>query len=449
MKCEAIGNMISSYIDKDLNDIEKQEFEKHLSECPECRAEYESVYEITAICSSLEEVELPSDFRTELHQRLLKEKGKRSFGGFFGRRGMRTATGLVAAVLVIAIGIGGSQLLRGAPKLASEQSAPDYSVGAEPAAEYDMNEDAGAPRVGFTSGRDVNNGLADAAPPAVPQVTAMNKSSIAVTFDESVEAAQFDKAEYAEKSKPAEQSTMRSDRMVIRTGNIALKVSNVDKAVEDIRNTAEKSGGYVENSQIDNIPASTVESVRGNSVVRETTTKYAYMTIRIPVESFEGIFSNVKGMGKLVSENTNGSDITTQYRDTYTRTENLKIQEKSLQQLMTKAKNVDEILRIETELNRVRTEIDMLSGNLKRWDDLVQLSTIHINLTEVKEEELKKVDVPGMWGQAYNGFIGAVNNIISGLEKTFVWAVSAIPYLLAVGVLGAVGFAAARKMKKK
>lgn len=70
MKCETIRNMISSYIDKDLNDIEKAEMEKHLTECKQCREEYETMLDIIAVCGNLEEVELPQNFRTELHQKL-------------------------------------------------------------------------------------------------------------------------------------------------------------------------------------------------------------------------------------------------------------------------------------------------------------------------------------------------------------------------------------------
>jgi len=464
MKCEVIQNMMSSYIDKDLNDIEKQEFEKHLSECQKCREEYQSLYEITTMCSSLEELELPSNFRTELHQKLLDEKNKNRLRGVFGRRWMKAATGVAAAVLVIAIGLGGSRLLdkgMGNSATQSVKMAPGYAGAAAPevykASEaYNYTVEGSDTAAAGSAGSD-NYSMADAAPPALAKVSPSARNNVIVTFDDNVEGInerQFtSEAETgtagAEAMKPAEQSSARSGRMVIRTGNISIKVASVDKSVEDISKLTESLGGYVESSFVDNITPSAVESVRGDKIIKETTSKYANMSVRVPAEKFESVFATVKGMGKLVNESISGSDITAQYRDTYTRAENLRIQEKSLQQLMTKANNVDEILRIETELNRVRTEIDMLTGDLKRWDNLVQLSTININLTEVKEEELKKVDVPGIWGQAYNGFIGAINNIILGLEKTVVWIITAIPYLLVLGILGAVGYMIFRRVKKK
>ena len=442
MKCETIRNMMSSYIDKDLNDIEKTELEKHLAECEECREEYESLLDIIAACGNFEEVELPQNFRTELHQRLVEDKKKKNFfGGILGNKGMKMATGLVAAVLVIAIGIGSSSLFFDkSMKMAEESdSAADYGGATAPAVptiESDTN---------FKM-KEFEGTQYDMATENKPQITSMDEAemsrdSVSMQFSENLMTGKKAPSQTVESS--------RSGRMVIRAGNISVNVESVDKAATDIRQLTESSGGYVENSQIDNITVPQPYDVNRGSVAEEATEKYANMTVRVPEAKFDDTFNNIKGMGKLVSENMNGSDITSEYRDTEARVGNLKIQEQSLQQLMTKAKNVDEILKIESELNRVRTDIDINSGNLKRWDNLVQLSTINIYMRELKPEELKSVDVPGMWEKAYQGFIKAINNVVAGLENIIIVLVAAIPYLIVVGLLAAIGLVIARKVKKR
>jgi hypothetical protein len=442
MKCETIRNMISSYIDKDLNDIEKIELEKHLTECEQCREEYESMLDIVAVCGNLEEIELPQNFRTELHQRLVGEKKKKNFfGSILGNRNMKMATGLVAAALVIAIGIGSSSLLFNNNKNINMSqeigSAPSYGGATAPVApSIDMDT-----KMKKADGAQPNMAAADQPQIAPAEDAGIARSSIGMQFNESI---------LADKVAPGQGvEAARSGRMVIRTGNMSVNVASVDKAATDIKQLTESSGGYVENSQIENVTIPQFQDANGTTVAKEVTEKYANMTVRVPEDKFESIFNNIKGMGKLVSENMNGSDITAEYRDTLARVDNLKIQEQSLQQIMTKAKNVDEILRIETELNRVRTDIDIYSGNLKRWDNLVQLSTINIYLKELKPEELKSVDVPGMWGKAYQGFIKAINNIVVGLERFVIALVAAIPYLIVVGVLTVVGLLIARKIKLK
>lgn len=440
MKCETIRSMISSYIDKDLNDIEKTELEKHISECQQCREEYESMLDIIAVCSNLEELELPQSFRTELHQKLVEEKTKRKLlSSFFGSTGRKMATGLVAAALVLAIGLSSSSLLQGKNLQLSQNAgaAPEYGTEMAPAApptdsiaNYSMKSAEGAQY-------DI---AAEQAPeePMLKSETARNSTEM--KFSESV----------AGNAAPAENDiASRSGRMVIRTGNLSVNVENVDKAADTVKQLAEGSGGYIENSQIDIITVPQYDYKEGAAVTTETTEKQANMTIRVPEGQFQSIFNDIKGMGKLVSENISGNDVTSEYRDTQARVDNLKIQEESLKQLMTKAKNVDEILRIETELNRVRTDIDINTGSLKRWDNLVQLSTIYIYMRELKPEELKSVDVPGTWEKAYQGFIKAINNVVGGFEKAVIFLVAAIPYLAVAGVLAAIGFYIARKARSK
>jgi len=439
MKCETIKNMMSSYIDKDLNNIEKAEFEKHLAECEECRAEYESLTDIIAACGNLEEIELPQNFRTELHQRLNEEKSKRNFfSGIMGSKRMKMAAGLVAAALVIAIGIGGSSLLFDNSMKMAQESAPDMGYGAAPA--------PAAPPVYYDSDLAVNKAKSREFEMAAAEERGMGEDSVGMQFNESLMAKEMAPSQGLE-GQAAESA--RSGRMVIRSGNISVNVENVDKAAAEIRQMTESSGGYVENSQIDNVTVPQFPVYDAGSEARETTQKYANMTVRVPENRFEDIFNNIKGMGKLVSENISGSDITAEYRDTTARVDNLKIQEQSLQQLMAKAKTVDEILKIESELNRVRTDIDIYTGNLKRWDNLVQLSTIYVYMRELKPEELKSVDVPGTWEKAYQGFIKAVNNVVEGFQKTLIVLVAAIPYLFVAGVIAAIGFLAARKIKLK
>ncbi|HQL35558.1 MAG TPA: DUF4349 domain-containing protein [Bacillota bacterium] len=437
MKCETIKNMMSSYIDKDLNNIEKAEFEKHLAVCEECREEYESLLDIIAACGNLEEIELPQNFRTELHQRLNEEKSKRNFfSGIMGSKRMKMATGLVAAALVIAIGIGSSSLLFDNSMKMTQESAPDSGYGAASAP-------AASPEY-FDADLAMNKAKSREFEIARAEERGVSEDSVSMQFNESLMAKEM--APGQSLNGQAVESS-RSGRMVIRSGNISVNVENVDKAAADIRQMTESSGGYVENSQIDNVTVPQVPVYDAGPEARGETQKYANMTVRVPETRFEDIFNNIKGMGELVSENMSGSDITAEYRDTTARVDNLKIQEQSLQQLMTKAKTVDEILKIESELNRVRTDIDINTGNLKRWDNLVQLSTIYIYMRELKPEELKSVDVPGTWEKAYQGFIKAVNNVVGGLQKTLILLVAAIPYLFIVGVIAALGFVIARKVK--
>ncbi len=50
---------------------------------------------------------------------------------------------------------------------------------------------------------------------------------------------------------------------------------------------------------------------------------------------------------------------------------NLQLQEEHLREILQKADNVEDLLQVEKELNRIRTEIDRLTGILNNYDKLV------------------------------------------------------------------------------
>lgn len=54
-------------------------------------------------------------------------------------------------------------------------------------------------------------------------------------------------------------------------------------------------------------------------------------------------------------------------------------------ELLEKAQTVEEILKVEKELERLNGEIDQLKGKIKRYDHLTQLATITIHLEEKKK----------------------------------------------------------------
>jgi len=72
--CDEIREQISMYIDGELDETQLAEFEEHINSCVECRNELDEIKSIISMCSSIEEEELPDNFREELHSKLLAVK---------------------------------------------------------------------------------------------------------------------------------------------------------------------------------------------------------------------------------------------------------------------------------------------------------------------------------------------------------------------------------------
>lgn len=413
MKCENIKELMSMYIDNEINEVDKAKFEKHIAQCPQCKEEYEILKDLVLECSEIDEVELPQGFMEELHKKLIVAQTNKpsKFTQFIRRANWKPVAGAVAAVLILAISVN---------SLVGNKSFNQVqSLGAQSA----------------DRGGNANYGMAiapESAPaPAAPEIAMKKgKSDIIVQFSEDITTVEgVNQIQTTASNMAPEQA-----RKIIKNGNVSLKATDVQTKMQEITALAEQSGGYVESSYVDNIVQPTMELTQDAKIARETTTMIANMTIKVPAEKFAGSFQTIIGMGKLVNQNSNSSDITSQYKDIEARVVNLKVQEKHLQEIMTKATNVEDTLKVEIELNRVRTDIDIMTGNLKNWDQLVEYSTIYINMTEVKEAEFKKVDMPGVWQNAKQGFISTINTIRYGIERLFVFLISALPYILILGV---------------
>ncbi len=86
MTCEKVRDRFSSLLEKGLSSLEEKDVREHLSSCPECRKEFEQFEKTMQWLHSMEEVEVPDRFLTELHKKMEERKMKPSLGeGSTGR----------------------------------------------------------------------------------------------------------------------------------------------------------------------------------------------------------------------------------------------------------------------------------------------------------------------------------------------------------------------------
>lgn len=418
MDCELVRSLMSSYIDRDINELDKNELEEHLEICQECMDEYRLLLSTVQYCNSMEEIELPMNFHDELYEKLKASNDKKYSKKHF-RINWKWAAGIAAVFIVVIIGISQLPNLEQKDMAASEEAGYGYSQAAEPA------DTGGAYERG-----DVNFAM-DSVQSTDDAVNDGNMNKLSIAFNEDTKA--------KEKSETESQSY---DRKIIVSGSISIEVTDFDNRMKSLMDLAQRHGGYIENSNVDNNGSYYVEGKRQNI-------KTGNISLRIPSDKFQIVLDEVKSMGEVKNENTNSVDISDAYYDTATRIENLKVQENRLRELLALAKNVDEILKIENELNRVRSEIDLMSTDIKRWDKQVSMSSLYINLREVKDSQLTGVDVTTTWGKAYKGFIKAINNVIRGIEALFVFIVTALPYIAILAIILSIFYYVVRRIRSK
>lgn len=103
--CDNSDLYISLYIDDQLEQNDKEEFLKHIEECPQCAQKLKEESYFTQLVNDEKTVELPDDFSSSLHSKLIevskKEYNNKSRLLFFNKRIMAALS--TAAVVVISL----------------------------------------------------------------------------------------------------------------------------------------------------------------------------------------------------------------------------------------------------------------------------------------------------------------------------------------------------------
>jgi hypothetical protein len=168
-------------------------------------------------------------------------------------------------------------------------------------------------------------------------------------------------------------TTIPATRQVIRTADYEIEVAagEFQDKYSRITDLATKYGGYV-------VSADTSASDDEGAINSGT------IAIRIAdVDgNFEQAMSELDGLGKVVSRDVSGKDVTDQYVDLQSRLRNSQAHETALLGLMEKATTVEEMLMVQDELNTVRAEIEQLQGQINYIENRSEYATISVDLHE-------------------------------------------------------------------
>ncbi len=155
-----------------------------------------------------------------------------------------------------------------------------------------------------------------------------------------------------------------TERKVISTADITMKVEEVEPAINRVKAVTEGLGGYVEH----------LSTFGGPERVQ------ASLTLRVPQDRFDSVISSIEKLGVVESRNLGSEDVSAEFIDLEARLKSSLREEESLLRLLERAEQVGEILAIERELFRVRTDIERVQGQLNFLEQRVDLATIYLNL---------------------------------------------------------------------
>ena len=220
---------------------------------------------------------------------------------------------------------------------------------------------------------------------------------------------------------------------LIFTADIEMETTEFDAAVKSLDALVEKLGGYYEQRNVNNY----------------STYRDASYIVRIPAENFNAFCELTGENCKVNSINRRSEDISEVYYDTEARLTTQETKLKRLQELLSKAENMEDIITIESEISETELMIENLTGSLRKYDSLVGFSTVAVYLNEVYKLSDAEEPVIGFGAKLAAAFRRGCTNFVDGLENMLLgFARAWVGWLIFFAVAAVVVILVVRKVRR-
>lgn len=226
----------------------------------------------------------------------------------------------------------------------------------------------------------------------------------------------------AEKTTEAE--TIKDTRKIIETIRYSVETKNFDDLVSTLESQALSVGGYIESSD-----------VYGNSEDDDDSRSATYV-FRIPSDKVDDFTNYVSDNSNVTNKSVTTEDVTLKYVDIESRIKALKAEKESLEELLKSAQTTSEIIEIRDMLTEVIYEIESYESQLRTLDSQIDYTSITVNIDEVEHTSVvnEQTTFERIATNLAENFRGVWNFIV----EFFVFIVSAIPYILLIGINAAI-----------
>lgn len=168
------------------------------------------------------------------------------------------------------------------------------------------------------------------------------------------------------------------EEKIIRSAYVTIQSGRVNEAYDRTLSLVKKYEGIIINSS--------------TSTYGET--EEAQIEIKIQPQYFLTLLDELKDIGKVESKNISEEDVTEEYYDIKARLRNAQKVQERLYQLLKKANKVEEILKVEKEIERVGENIERLEGKIRYLDSKTDYARVTVT---IYNRRVRIIDASGIW----------------------------------------------------
>jgi hypothetical protein len=159
---------------------------------------------------------------------------------------------------------------------------------------------------------------------------------------------------------------MVSTRAVIRRGEVVLATKEMNRARAEIEDLLGRHGGYLASEDTSNDRDGRPES--------------SVLVLRVPEPAFDTVMDALTDVGRPTHTERSSEDVTSQLIDVDSRVATQEASLARLQRFLRQATNVEDMIRVESEIAERQAELESLQAQQKYLRDHTTLSTVTVRL---------------------------------------------------------------------
>ena len=181
---------------------------------------------------------------------------------------------------------------------------------------------------------------------------------------------------FPQQNTPSESAILNeNERKLVKRATIRIRVESLETADSSITGMMNNYNGYAAMTEFE-------ENSR-------------HYSLRIPTSRYESFIFELEGVGRLLRRTENIEDVTVRYYDLEGRLESKKELLRTFQSYLGRAKNMEEILAVESRIAELQYDIDFTGTQLRDLANKIDYATIELYLLGPVAQTVYKGDTFG------------------------------------------------------
>ncbi len=209
--------------------------------------------------------------------------------------------------------------------------------------------------------------------------------------------------------------TVPTAPMIARVAGLTLSTKEFDKTRAALEDILKRHNGYMGELKV------SAPTDAGRSLTA---------TLRIPSAQLEAAMAELKKLGRVEDESQGGEEVTQQYVDLQARLANgIHTEQRLTEILRTRTGKLQDVLKVELEIDRVRDEIEQMQAEKKELSKRVAFATLSATIREEYFARLQSTP-PSTGSRFRNAAVDGYNTVVEGLIDVGLFLLSSGPSLL-------------------